>query len=62
MKEIIAIYGWPTATLVSDKGNYYAWLIVQHADHDIKSQKMILKKIKKAAEQTSESWNQYIPA
>lgn len=42
IKEIIAHYGWPTISLVGEKGSKNAWLLVQHADHDLRFQKKCL--------------------
>src|SRR3972149_4787486 len=43
IKEIIKKFGWPTINLVGKKASHNAWLLVQHADHDIKFQKKCLK-------------------
>ena len=48
LKEIIIEYGWPTFELVGKEGSYAAWLIAQHADHDLKFQKKCLQLIKQA--------------
>lgn len=42
MKEIVATYGWPGWSLVSDDGARAAWLLVQHADEDVPFQKQCL--------------------
>lgn len=42
MWQIINQYGWPTRTEVGHEGASAAWLIVQHADHDVKLQKKAL--------------------
>lgn len=34
MKEIVAEFGWPTASLAGEDGASAAWLLVQHADAD----------------------------
>lgn len=34
MKELVAVYGWPTITNVGREASQAAWLLVQHADHD----------------------------
>lgn len=47
LKRIINAYGWPTVDLVGKKANKNAWLLVQHADHDIKFQKRCLVLMKK---------------
>lgn len=35
MKEIIAEIGWPSVSKVGYEGSDNAWLLVQHADHDL---------------------------
>lgn len=49
MKRIVNEFGWPTTALVGKKASALAWLLVQHADNDIKFQEYCLKLIKKAA-------------
>jgi hypothetical protein len=46
MKEIIAQIGWPTRSKVGERGMKDAWLLVQHADHDIEFQKQCLELMK----------------
>ncbi|MCL5774090.1 MAG: hypothetical protein M1536_06890 [Firmicutes bacterium] len=48
MKEIIKRFGWPGESLVGKDGADAAWLLVQHADKDIKFQKQCLVLIKEA--------------
>jgi hypothetical protein len=48
MKEIIAQAGWPTRTLVGQRGAKAAWLLVQHADLDPAFQKECLVLLEKA--------------
>ena len=43
MKEIISEIGWPTRTKVGEKGMKDAWLLVQHADHDLEFQRQCLE-------------------
>jgi hypothetical protein len=43
MKKIIKQYGWPTISMVGEKASKNAWLLVQHADHDVEFQKKCLK-------------------
>ena len=38
MKEIIAEIGFPTISKVGKESSHNAWLLVQHADHDVKFQ------------------------
>jgi len=42
MKEIVSEIGWPTISKVGEKSSLNAWLLVQHADHDIEFQKNCL--------------------
>jgi len=42
LAEIIAELGWPGASLVGKDGANAAWLIVQHADHDVIFQRRCL--------------------
>lgn len=43
LKKIVKKFGWPTISLVGKKSSFNAWLLAQHADHDRKFQKSILK-------------------
>src|SRR3989338_703283 len=47
LKKIINKYGWPGKSLVGEKAADAAWLIAQHADHDVKFQEKCLCLIKK---------------
>ncbi len=47
LKKIVEKYGWPTVALVGKKASRQAWLIVQHAGHDIIFQKKALDLMKK---------------
>ncbi len=40
--EIIAANGWPGNSLVGEDGSAAAWLLVQHADHDVDLQERAL--------------------
>lgn len=46
LKTIINQFGWPTIPMVGKKASFFAWLIAQHADHDIQFQKNVLKLLK----------------
>ncbi|AKJ06757.1 hypothetical protein ATI61_105271 [Archangium gephyra] len=48
MKEIVAQVGWPTKTLVSERGARAAWLLVQHADQDVAFQRQCLPLLEKS--------------
>ena len=51
MKKIISKYGWPGKSLLGTKGALNAWLLVQHADHDVDFQEKCLKLLTAAAEE-----------
>jgi len=42
MKQIIDEIGWPTISKVGKEPSSNAWLLVQHADHDVEFQKYCL--------------------
>lgn len=46
MKTIIDEIGWPTITKVGIKASHLAWLLVQHADHDLEFQKRCLERMR----------------
>ncbi len=48
VKKIIDKYGWPGKSLVGKQGANAAWLLVQHATHDVDFQKKCLELLKKA--------------
>lgn len=48
-KKIINKYGWPTFKLVGKKSSNDFWLIIQHADSDLKFQKRCLKLLEMTA-------------
>ena len=50
MKEIVAEIGWPTVSKVGVEGASNAWLLVQHADHDVTFQEECLNLMKEAPE------------
>lgn len=49
LKEIVKQFGWPTTSLVGPQASNSAWLLIQHADHDLKFQKYCLRLIREAA-------------
>lgn len=49
LKEIVKQFGWPTIPLVGIKASNSAWLLVQHAEFDLKFQKYCLRLMKEAA-------------
>lgn len=50
MKEIVALIGFPTASKVGKEVSNDAWLLVQHADHDIEFQTICLTLMKESSE------------
>ncbi len=50
MKKIISKYGWPGRSLVGVEGSNGAWLLIQHADHDVEFQKQALELLNEAVE------------
>lgn len=55
LKEIVDQYGWPGKSLVGRDGSHAAWLLVQHADHDLAFQKRCLLLITEAVKQAEAS-------
>lgn len=51
MKHIIEQYGWPTESLVGPEASSAAWVLTQHADHDLEFQKAALQLLEAAASQ-----------
>ncbi len=50
MKEILAEIGWPTTSKVGRLAAHRAWLLVQHADHDVDFQRECLRLMSEAPE------------
>jgi hypothetical protein len=50
LAEIVDERGWPGAPMVGDEGTRAAWLIVQHADHDVDFQERALELLAAAVE------------
>lgn len=50
MKEVIDTIGWPSISMVGKEAAHKAWLLVQHADHDVEFQKKCLDLIKNLPE------------
>lgn len=48
MREKIKKYGWPGKSLIGKRVAQMAWLLVQHADHNVPFQESCLKLLKKA--------------
>lgn len=50
MKAIVRTYGWPTYSMVGRRAAGLAWMLVQHADHDVRWQERCLKLLARAVE------------
>jgi len=48
MREIVSQIGWPSQSLVGPDASSKAWLLVQHADHDVMFQSDCLRMMKAA--------------
>lgn len=57
MKQVVTRHGWPTWAMVGVDGAKAAWLLVQHADHDVPFQKLCLPKMTAAVKQKQASGN-----
>ena len=55
MKQIVRKFSWPTISMVGKKGSHLAWLLVQHADSDVKFQEYCLKLMKNMAKENDVS-------
>jgi len=55
MKQVVEKFGWPTLTLVGKKASYSAWLLVQHADNDVRFQERCLRLMQQAAKKNEVS-------
>ena len=51
LKEIVKAHGWPTIPLVGKKASRNAWLLVQHANHDLGFQKKCLARMEQMVNQ-----------
>jgi len=57
MKKIVRELGWPTIQKVGKKASYNAWLLVQHADQNLKFQEKCLSLMIKEQENNFKSIN-----
>ena len=48
LKQIVSEIGWPTTSKVGQQGASNAWLLIQHADHDVDFQARCLQLMKDA--------------
>jgi hypothetical protein len=59
LKAIIAEFGWPTVDLVGTDGAQAAWVIAQHADHDVDFQREAVELMRVAAEAGQADMSEY---
>lgn len=59
IKKIINKYDWPTFNLIGKKASHKFWLLVQHADKDLKFQEKCLKLLKKIVKNKQAYLNDY---
>ena len=45
LKRLLVVYGWITISKFGKQADHEAWMLVQHADHDIPFQKKILSNL-----------------
>ncbi len=45
LKQLLKVYGWIKISEFGEEAEKHAWIIVQHADHDVKFQKFILEQL-----------------
>jgi hypothetical protein len=50
LKKIIKEIGWPVISKVGKEASQAAWLVAQHADHDVKFQEYCLNLMKNASD------------
>ena len=50
LRVIVAEHGWPGRALVGEQGAEDAWLLAQHADHQLDSQRLFLAALQEAVE------------
>ena len=50
LRVIVAEHGWPGRALVGEQGAEDAWLLAQHADHQLDSQRLFLAALQEAAD------------
>lgn len=55
LKNIVRTFGWPTIQLVGEEASHNAWLLAQHADHDVSFQKEVLEFMRRAYRQNPQS-------
>lgn len=56
LKRVIAQHGWPGKDLVGEYAAHAAWLLAQHADHDVDFQRSCLPLLEEAAKAGQATW------
>ena len=59
LKMLLAIHGWFTISEFGEKADHEAWLLVQHADHDVDFQREVLGILEKLLETKETSRQNY---
>lgn len=59
LKEIVAMYGWPTVSMVGSEAASAAWLLAQHADRDRAFQASVLVLMEKLLDSGEASRKNY---
>lgn len=52
IKKIVTRYGWPKISQIGERAAGAFWLLVQHADSDVKFQRICLRLMKEAAKKS----------
>jgi hypothetical protein len=55
LKNIVSKHGWPTIDMVGKTCSRNAWLLIQHADRDVKFQSAILRRMKEILQKSPKS-------
>lgn len=50
LRDLVAEVGWPGRALVGERAAEHAWLIAQHADHQLDSQRIFLGVLRRVVE------------
>ena len=59
VKRVISDFGWISSHVFGDRASSDAWLLVQHADHNLDFQKSYLQEMQSFADKTPEEHKHY---
>ncbi|MCK2220370.1 hypothetical protein MF672_042195 [Actinomadura sp. ATCC 31491] len=59
LKRVVAEHGWPGRDLVGEDGAHAAWLLAQHAGHDLEFQRRCLSLLREAVERGQATAREY---